>query len=154
MKSLGLFLLMVAVLTAIGFGARDSGLGAAISLSPYDCGNGRVAYPFSGGSLLQFVVAFPLSVLLGRKVFFRGDYVKLIDKASLIGLHAGSVALFLILAAVLTGLLQYFANPCTDFHLDAPLPGGRIIGTAVLISIIALLFSNLLRYRFGPSRNP
>jgi hypothetical protein len=154
MRSLGLFLLMVAALTAIGFGARDSGLGAAISLSPYDCGNGRVAYPFSGVSLLQFVVAFPLSVLLGRKVFFRGDYVKLIGKGVSIGFHAGGIALFLILAALFTGLLQYFDNPCTDFHLDASLPGGRIIFIAVICSVIGVLFSDLLRYRVRPSRNP
>jgi hypothetical protein len=116
-----------------------------------------VAYPFTSVGMLQFAIALPLSFLLSRKLFFRGNYVKPIESVSsryVIGFHAGSIALFLILAALLTGLLQYFDTPCAERYLDVPLRDHRIVGNAVFFSVIGLLFSNLLRYRFGPASNP
>jgi hypothetical protein len=157
MRCFGLFLLTAVVIAAIGFGARNTGLAEAISLSPYACGDGRGASPFSGLTLLLFVIVMPLSVVLGRKVFFRKDYPKPIatpESRHLVGFIAVSTALFLILAALVTYLLQYFATPCADRYLDVPMLGHRIIFIAILFSVIGVLFSDLLRYRFGPARNP
>ncbi|HNB25497.1 MAG TPA: hypothetical protein PLR41_00935 [Alphaproteobacteria bacterium] len=133
----------------------------AINLSPYQCGGGRVARPFEGLSLLLFAIAVPLSIVFSRTLFYRNNYLKWVHinlqrQSNLISFLWVSSTLFSIGAILVSRLLEYVATPCVETFLDPPMSHGygRMVPIAIMFSLIGALFSDLIRYRPAPRRNP